>query len=103
MQRMVPKKTINRQGKKVYRQMDERGKIKKGREMIDICPKCKKHTLSYNIYNHIAVCYNKKCAFKEAISQKEYIIKYADKSRYVVLPPYIKQKRLTSSLRKEEK
>jgi hypothetical protein len=55
--------------------------------MIDKCPKCGNHSLSYDRQYETATCYIKECGFiEEDLDEYEYYEKYADKTRYSVPP-----------------
>ncbi len=59
---------------------------------MDKCPACKKYSLDYDVFEGEAICSHNGCSYKKIMREDEYIIKYADRSRYVLLPAWIIEK-----------
>jgi acetyl-CoA carboxylase beta subunit len=62
----------------------------KGEKMFDVCPECKEYSLTFNSDMELAICHT--CGFTREMSKDDYIVEYADKDRYVVLPERILRK-----------
>lgn len=59
---------------------------------MDKCPKCLEYSLDFDLFKNVAVCYNNDCSYNEKMSEDKYILKLADKAKYVVLPTYLLEK-----------
>ena len=53
---------------------------------MDMCPKCNEYTMDYDIFKGRAICTYNGCGFKKTMSEDNYIIHYADITKYVVIP-----------------
>ena len=59
---------------------------------MDKCPKCHQHSLDYDPFKSIAICTHNGCGFRKKMTEDQYIVKYADLSKYVLLPQRIEKK-----------
>jgi len=59
---------------------------------MDECPECGHYSLSYNVFEKKAICTHNSCNFSEEMPEDQYIIKYAEISKYALLPIWILEK-----------
>jgi hypothetical protein len=59
---------------------------------MDKCPKCKEYCLDFDPSKAVAICTNNGCGFRRKMTEDVYIVYYADRSKYVLIPPRIKRK-----------